>query len=108
MIYLMLYGHGKRLRSCRGEGVSYLTTPFLGKPPEALHEYLFKNIVPIFSPITGNLPFLSQRKRDNFHQKMFRTRGSIFGALVYEEDTLPIELPNTDTSETVIYFKNIL
>ena len=53
---LLLYVHGKYLRSCRGGQFLNHTVP---KHPEAVYQYL----VPILSPETDNLLLLNQRKR---------------------------------------------
>ena len=59
LIDLMLYVHSKQLRSCCNGQL--LNHTFPGQAPtEAVHQYQ----VPILSPVTDNLLFLNQPKRE--------------------------------------------
>ena len=61
-------------------------------------KYPSQGIVPILSPMTDNLPFLSQRKRETFPTKNVTGGRVILGPLAYEADRLPTELLSTNTS----------
>ena len=74
---LMLYIYGKQLRSCQdGQLLNHTVTgqTSLGQ---------FTSIVSILSPVTDNLLFLNQWKREIFfHKRMYWRRWSISGLLL--------------------------
>ena len=65
---LLPYVHDKQLRSCQDSHLLNHTV---------LRQFT-SCLVPILSPLTDNLPFLNQRKREKIlHERMCWTQGSI-------------------------------
>ena len=87
---LMLYVNGKQLRSCwDGHTV-------LGQASRMQFTSISK--VPILSPVTDNLLFLNQQKRENiFPRKNVHDARIDRGTAACEADTLPTELPRPVT-----------